>query len=213
MPLEYEYRYQNINKTKILKKIQELGGYKTGHWIFRVQVFIHSHKNPNTYIRVRDEGHRITMTTKITNNKEFINENEVIVSNFEQACAILLDTGCTKKYYYEKIREIWILNNAEICFDTNPGRPDLMEIETISKKELLKVVKELDLVSVSHNDFTEMELYKNAFGIESIPKSVDLTFLNVKKKLSNLVTKNKTKFDDLIKEQKKLYLSLIKDKK
>ena len=74
------------------------------------------------------------MTTKITTNKEFVDENEVIVNNFDEACAILLNVGCIKKYYYEKIRELWIVDNTEICFDTNPGRPDLMEVETKSKK-------------------------------------------------------------------------------
>jgi adenylate cyclase class IV len=211
MPREYEYRYKNFNKKDILKKFKNLGAIKNGHYIFRVQVFMHSNKNINTYIRVRDEGHRITMTTKIKTNNEFVEENEVIVNDFDEACSILLNVGCKKKYYFEKIREIWILNNIEICFDTNPGRPlDLMEIETNSKKELLKIINQLDLKDVSHDDFIEMDLYKDEFGIISIPKDIDLTFLNVKKELGKIVTKNKSKFNNLVKEQKKLYLSLIK---
>ena len=68
-------------------------------------------------------------------------------------------------------------------------------------------------MDTSHDDFTDIELYTNAFGIEAIPKTIDLTFFNVKKELSKFVTKNKTKFNNLIKEQKSLYLSLVKPKK
>ena len=38
---------------------------------------------------------------------QFVNENEVIINNFDEGCKILLGLGCVKKYYYEKMREIW----------------------------------------------------------------------------------------------------------
>ena len=47
------------------------------------------------------------------------------------------------------------------------------------------------------------------FGI-IIPKTIDLTFNNVKKELLKLVKKNKEKFIKLIDKQKKMYKSLIK---
>jgi adenylate cyclase class 2 len=212
MPLEYEYRYKKFDKEKIVNKLKELGGVHHGTWLFRVQVFIHPLEQPGTYIRVRDEGHRITLTFKSNLDKQFVNENEVIINDFDQGCAILLGIGCKKKYYYEKIRDIWHLTNTEICWDTNPGRPDIMEIESTSKAQLNKVVKLLNMESDSHDDFTDSNLYTDTFGI-TMPKSIDLSFLTVKKDLGKYCTKNKDKFIKLVDEQKKLYLSIVPKKK
>jgi adenylate cyclase class IV len=208
MPLEYEYRYKKFDKEKIIKKIKDLDGTHHGTWLFRVQVFIHPLEEPNTYIRVRDEGHRITLTFKSNMGNQFVNENEVIINDFDQGCAILLGIGCKKKYYYEKIRDIWHISNTEICWDTNPGRPDIMEIESVSKVQLNKVVKLLNMESEPHDDFRDGDLYKDTFGID-IPKSLDMNFLTVKKDLIKYCTKNKDQFIKLINDQKKLYLSIV----
>ena len=82
MPLEYEYRYRIFNKTHIIARLKELGAVCEGKFLFKVQVFIHPNEVPDTYIRVRDEGHRITMTYKYTNTKtHFPIENEVQIDN------------------------------------------------------------------------------------------------------------------------------------
>jgi hypothetical protein len=57
----------------------------------------------------------------------------------------LLGVGCKKKYYYEKIRDIWSVKNTEIVFDLNPGIDYRMEIESKTKTELNKMVKYFDL--------------------------------------------------------------------
>jgi predicted adenylyl cyclase CyaB len=213
MPLEYEYNYKIFDKNQILKRLKELGAIYHGTWIFRVQVFIHPNEIPHTYIRIRDEGHKITMTYKYYKPElQFSNENEVIINDFDQGCEIMLGIGCKKKYYYEKIREIWHIENTEVCWDTQPGIYDIMEIESKSKNELEKYVKLLGLENVPHNDYNNVEYYKDSFGIV-IPEKTDLTFLNSKKLLNKYCTKNKSKFTKLVEEQKKLYLSLVDEKK
>ena len=213
MPLEYEYRYRagKFNKDKIRLKLQELGAKKHGHWLFRVQVFTNPLVENNPYIRVRDEGHKITMTYKTKGTKEFTDEQEVIINDFDTGINIMLGLGCVKKYYYEKLREIWHLGNTEVCFDTNPGRPDLMEVEAKTKKDLNKMIRLLDLIDVPHDDFKEMELYKLPFGI-IITGTVDLTFQSVKKILGPIVTKNKKRFNKLVDEQIKMYEQVKKTK-
>ncbi len=206
MPLEYEYRYQagKFDKNKIRARLQEIGAIKHGHWLFRVQVFTNPLVGTNPYVRIRDEGHKITMTFKTKGTGEFTNEQEVIIDNFDTGVNIMLGLGCVKRYYYEKLREIWHLDDIEVCFDTNPGRPDLMEVEAKSKKDLDKMVGLLDLTDVPHDDFKEMELYEIPFGI-IIPGSVDLTFETAKKTLGPVVKKNKQIFNKLVDEQIKMY--------
>ncbi len=178
-----------------------------GKFIFKVIVFIHPIEGNPTYIRIRDEGHKITMTTKTKAvNTQFPIENEIIIDDFDQAVNILYSLGCKKKYYYEKIREIWNLKDTEVVFDTNPGLPERMEIEAKSKKILDTIVNHLNL----QNEFTKIKTdrFKDLYGIASL-KNIDLTFNTAKKEIYKHITKNKKLFNTIITEQKELYNSLL----
>lgn len=206
MALEYEYSFYDFNKKNILSKIKTLKFKYKGSFLFKVQIFIHPLNKSSTYIRVRDEGHRITMTYKFLSDTSFDEETEIVVDNFDSAVKLLESVGCVKKYYYEKIREIWYNNNTEIVFDTNPGNIERMEVESTSKKELNAILKELELNKKNHDHVDKgFEL----FGIE-IPKNKDLTFKTVKKVLLPLVKKNKKEFINLVTEQLNKYNKLLK---
>jgi len=197
MPKEYEYRFNSYNKKEIISKLKDLGAKYYGTFKFRVMVFTDS-INSEKYIRVRDEGHRITMTIKNNLTDKFPIENEVIISDFEEGINILLGLGCKKRYYYEKYREIWNIKNSEIIFDMNPGIPELMEVESLQKKELDILCKKLDLDIKKYQGFSNNTIYMNLFGI-IIPKTLDLTFKNVGKELKP--SKNKDEFKKLVKMQ------------
>ena len=206
MPLEYEYRYFDFDKKQILKLLEENGGIQKGHYLFRVMIFTHP-LDKTSVIRIRDEGYRITMTYKENTNKEFQNENEVIINNFDQGVNIFLGLGCKKKYYFEKMREIWEIKNTEIVFDISPGLTEIMEIESKSNKELLEIVSLLNLNNIPHDTSTNAQLYEELFGIV-FTKNIDLTFNTVKSMLKP--TKNKKDFNKLIETQHKLYKKIIK---
>jgi adenylate cyclase class IV len=205
MPKEYEYSFQDFDKAKIISKLKDLKAVHKGIFLFRVQQF----KLPNQpdikqyRARVRDEGHRITMTIKTT-TVDFDEEKEIIIDNFENGVALLLQLGCTKHVYFEKIREIWQLKNCEIVFDTPPGYPDVMEIESKTLAGLNKMVKLLGLLVVEKE---EKNLFVELFGIDEkeFKKLNNITFTNVKKILTPLVTKNKKQFNALVDRQKTLF--------
>ncbi len=206
MPIEYEYCFFDFDKKHIIDKIKENNGEYIGTYIFRVQVFIHPFNAKGTYIRVRDEGHRITMTFKRKDYKtNFEDEHEVIINNFDTGVMMLLGMGCRKKYYYEKIREIWKLRNTEIVFDTNPGIDDRMEVESTTKEELDEMVSLFNLIKTERPN-----RYRERFGI-IIPQSIDLTFINVKNDLIGCVTKNKNEFIQLVDNQLERFNSLKLD--
>lgn len=205
MPVEYEYAFFDFDKKEIIKNIIKNKGKHQGTFLFRVQVFIHPLDKQGTYIRVRDEGHRITMTYKYKDtDAKFENESEITIDNFDTAVEMLLGIGCKKKYYYEKIREIWTLKNTEIVFDSNPGIDDRMEIEAKTKKELNDMVKLFNVKPIDR-----VNRYMDLFGI-TIPKTLDLTFKNVKKELIPFVQKNKKEFIILVDNQLKQYKKLMK---
>lgn len=197
MPKEYEYRFNSYDKKEIISKLKNLNAEYYGTFKFRVMVFIDS-INSEKYIRVRDEGHRITMTIKNNLTDKFPIENEVIINDFEEGINILLALGCKKKYYYEKYREIWNLKNSEIIFDMNPGIPELMEVESLQKKELDILCKKLGLNIKNYQGFSNNIIYMDLFGI-TIPKTLDLTFKNAGKELKP--SKNTDAFNKLVKMQ------------
>jgi hypothetical protein len=82
----------------------------------------------------------------------------------------------------------------------NPGIPELMEVESSTKKELDILCKKLDLNINNYQGFSNNQIYLDLFGIV-IPKSLDLTFKNSKKELKP--TKNKEEFINLVKMQVK----------
>lgn len=215
MPLEYEYQFYNYDKSTIIKSMKKIGFTKKGQFIFRIMIFTHPLNTPgtvseraSTYIRIRDESHRITLTYKTKDPKSnFDNEDEVLIDNFDNGIKILFGLGCKKKFYYEKIREIWSLNDNEIIFDINPGAPERMEIESSNKKDLDTLTSHLQLTDlIVEKGYKSL---KELFGIV-LDSNQDLTFLNAKKVLSKLVTKNKTKFKKLINDQLILYNKLLK---
>lgn len=203
MPLEYEYNFHKFNKILIMKKLKEIGAVKKGVFLFKVQVF-NLPNNKNGYLRVRDEGYRITMTHKNTGPlNKFQFENETIIDSFDEGINILLNLGCIKKYYYEKIREIWTFMNSEIVFDTMPGLPDIMEIESLTKKELNKVTKMMGLEIEPLQD--KIISYKHLYNVDLTKISNIKKFTNIKKLLIPHVKKNKTLFERIVDKQMVLY--------
>lgn len=207
--IEYEYRYIDYSKIDIVEKLKANGGVKKGTYLFKVMVFSHPNKKSSAYIRVRDEGYQTTLTYKVYRGK-FPDEQEIKIDNFETGVKILQSLGCKKKKYYEKIREIWNLDkfNSEIVFDTNPGRIDIMEIESTNLSDLDSCAQMLGLENTPHNNFVDSKLYSKHFGI-NFKKNIDLTFKSMVKILEPLVTKNKEQFDLLVKKQMEKYNSVI----
>lgn len=211
MPKEYEYRFNSYssergyNKKEIIRKLKELGAKYFGTFKFRVIVFT-DQNNSEKYIRIRDEGHRVTMTIKNNLTDKFPIENEVIINDYDEGVNIFLQLNCKKKYYYEKYREIWNYKNSEIIFDMNPGIPELMEVESSSKKELDILCKKLELNITNYKGFANSVTYNDVFGISVDPKTLNLTFKSALKELKP--TKNKEEFVKLVKMQIKEYKKL-----
>ena len=222
MPKEYEYSFQDFDKTKIISKLKDLKAVYKGTYLFKVQQFklpnsLHKDRQYDIRARVRDEGHRITMTIKTT-TADFDEEKEIIIDNFENGVALLLQLGCTKQVYIEKIREIWTIGknstqcNTEVVFDTPPGYPEVMEIESKTLKQLNKMVKIFGLTVVPESE--QKNLFVELFGIdmEKFGKFDNVTFINVKKLVTPLVTKNIKQFNKLTDDHLKKYKTLFRKK-
>ena len=208
---EVEKRFKNINIRSLRRKLKTLGAKKINpKKIMPLIVFYHpnSKKKKDVYIRIRDEGNQITMTTKTNLKDKYPIENEVNIDNFEQAILILLSLGCKKRYYVEKIRETWILPGCkEIVIDSYPGLADYIEIDCHSEVALFNAAKKLRIkIDDNHKNPQVDDMYMKYYGITKNRKfSEELTFKNGLEVFKKYIKKDKKKFIKILKEQQKYY--------
>lgn len=204
---EFELRFYGYSESKVKSKIKELGGLLINKKrIMPLTVYNHPKGKKDSYIRIRDEGKQITLTSKTNLKKKFVTEYEVEIDNFEQANLILTSLGCKKKYHIEKIRETWQLPGCkEIVFDSYPGSDTYMEIDCHSEKSLMSIAKKLEVYPdfVAPN-FNLGDHYLDEYGIKKNRKMGDLTFKDAKKQIGKYITKNKDKFNNILKKQQRL---------
>jgi len=226
---EYEAKFLNIDITNIKRKLRENGATKVHDPLkFYRLIFKRCEERGDKpgFVRIRDEGKKITMTTKIFNDKRFPEEREVTINeSFEKGCEFLRAIGIEEKSYQETIREKWSHPLAhEITFDIVPGLPIYMEIDCTSEANLNKLVSllELDKTNMKYGSFDKT--YTEYYDIPSdniIHKTPSLTFKDVAAQIKpnkNVpMFREITKLNKLIDEKKmdayyKKYKTLVYDK-
>ncbi len=87
------------------------------------------------WVRVRDEGDKVTFTYKELRERtlEGTLEESVAVDDFEGTCSILESIGLEAKSYQETKRETWQLNDCEVTLDVWPWIPPVVEVEGSSE--------------------------------------------------------------------------------
>ncbi len=135
MNTEIEAKFTNINKDEIRKKLKEIGAtlvykerlmrrYNMDFPDFRL-------KDKKSWLRIRDEGGKITLALKqkLSHDLHGTKELEVEVDDFDKTKELLFSIGMTTKNYQETYRESWTLGKTHIDIDTWPWIPPLVEIE------------------------------------------------------------------------------------
>lgn len=202
---EIEWRFINIDANKIRKKLKEVGAELVrAKMIMPLIAFTHPQNKKDSYIRIRDEGDHVTMTSKTDLKHKFVTEYEVVIDNFAQGVKILKSLGCKKRYYVEKLRETWKLPGAkEIVIDSYPGTSEYLEIECETEKDLIRIA---NLLGLKNHLERGHDIYNEEYGIPKDRKiSGDLTFSNAYKIFGKQIKKNKSKFKKILKEQQKYY--------
>ena len=169
MQKELEAKYFIDNKDLIRKKIEKAGlKLIKPEFLMRRKVF--DCGIVGSWIRIRDEGDKITMTFK-KNTENTINdvfESEIIVNDFKKASEIINQTNFKEKSYQENYREIWRNDDVEIVIDTWPFLNNYIEIESKTKESVEKYSKILGF-DLNKAFFGGVEvLYKNQYKIPKI---------------------------------------------
>lgn len=148
MKSEIEAKFLDIDLEETRRKLIELGGVceQPMRLMRRVTIdneFMHTGKD--SFLRVRDEGHRATMTYKRFDSQsvDSTKEIEVEVSDYEATVAILEQAGLDSRSTQESRRENWQLGDVEIMLDEWPWIKPYIEIEGESEAELCDTAEKL----------------------------------------------------------------------
>ena len=145
--IEYEATFLNIDKDEIRDRLKKSGAklIKPEFLQKRVIFDLPGKSGTGSWLRVRDEKDRITMSFKSIEGSKIEDQKEInlVINDFGKGAEFLETIGCKRKSYEETKREIWNIDNVEICIDEWPFLEPFVEIEGKSEKEVKEVSEKL----------------------------------------------------------------------
>jgi adenylate cyclase class 2 len=177
MHIEIEERVLEIDKFKIIKRLEELNAKKVGDWHQKRYVYDFNPKRENEWIRLRDTGESITLTYKNVekNTIDGTKELEIEVSDFNETNELLKILGYTPRAYQENKRIRYILNDIEIDIDSWPMIPTYVEFEGKSIEEIKKIEKMLEIDESKITNLNCQSIYTDIYNID-VDKIKELRF-------------------------------------
>ena len=178
MNTEYEIRVLEIDKEKLIKKLEELGAEFKGDNEQKRYVYDIIPKEDGKWIRLRTNGRKTTLTYKnvVKTTIDGTKELEVEVSDFEKTNELLENMGIKSRGYQENKRTQYILNGVEIDIDSWPMIPTYVEIEGKNEEEVMNTLEILELPKDKVTTLDVDSVYKK-YGIDL--KAVSYTHLTL----------------------------------
>ena len=144
MDIEFEAKFLNINKENTRTVLRNAGAKLLKPEFLQKRVTFNlpkGHEVKGTWVRVRNETDKITMSLKIISGEKIEYQKEITlkVDNFEKVVEFLKGVGCEEKSYQENKRELWLLDDVEITIDEWPFIEPFVELEGKSEEEVRKV--------------------------------------------------------------------------
>ncbi len=131
MEIEIEAKFTDIDKEEMRTRLRQLGAILVHPERLMKRVNFNQENGKNAWVRVRDEGDKITLTYKRTFERTLHGTQEInlTVDDFQRATEFLEAIGLTGKAIQETKREAWTLDGCDITLDTWPWIPPFIEIE------------------------------------------------------------------------------------
>lgn len=148
MKIEYEATFVNIDKEGMRERLKLAEAKLVKPEFMQKRVNFHfptGHEVREGWIRVRDEGDKITMSIKVIDGNKIEDQKEtcLIVDNFNEAITYLATLGCVQKAYQETKRELWIVDDVEVTIDEWPFLEPYVEVEGKSEEEVRQAAEKI----------------------------------------------------------------------
>ncbi|MGW5008145.1 class IV adenylate cyclase [Streptomyces parvulus] len=149
MKHEYEAKFLAVDPAALQARLTTIGAVQAfPRTLLTRRIFEADSFGRGTWIRLRDEGTRSTLTLKQVTDGTRIDgtkEIETEVSDPHATADILRLAGLTEVRYQENYREEWRLGEVAFDFDTWPGLPTFLEIEGPDEPSVRQAAALLDL--------------------------------------------------------------------
>lgn len=151
MQTEIEAKFLNVDHNELRQKLRRAGAKCVQPMrLMRRRNFDHPDgrlEKIGGWVRVRDEGDKITLSYKQLNNRSLHGTMEVnlIIDDFESACHFLESIGLVQKSYQETRRESWEYNESLIELDEWPWIKPFVELECPTEDKIKTAAKQLGL--------------------------------------------------------------------
>lgn len=167
MNIEFEVRLLEIEKEKIIQKLEELGAERKWEALQKRYIYDFLPVIKGKWIRLRTNGNTSTLTIKniISSKIDGTQELEIEVDDFEKTNLILKELGYVPKSYQENKRCQYVLDGVEIDIDSWPLIPTYMEIEGKGEDEVYKILEKLEVDYRNVISHSVDEIYKY-YGID-----------------------------------------------
>jgi adenylate cyclase class 2 len=149
MAIEQEIKFLGIDLSEIRAHLQALGAdcIEPERLMRRTILDFPDHRlgAHSAWVRVRDEGDRVTMSYKqfFSESLQGMEEKELTIQDYEAGIGFLQAIGLVSRSFQESRRETWEYHGSTITLDTWPWLPAFMEIEGESEEGLRSVVEDL----------------------------------------------------------------------
>ncbi|MBI3638315.1 CYTH domain-containing protein [Candidatus Wolfebacteria bacterium] len=148
MQTEIEAKFLDINPEALQERLKEIDAELIyPERLMKRKVFEHPIKKQLDWLRVRDEGDKITLSYKKLNDRTLHGTQEVSVevNDFEKTCKILEGAQLRFASFQETKRELWKFEDSEITIDTWPWIPTFVELESPSEEKIKSLAEKLNL--------------------------------------------------------------------
>lgn len=147
MKTEFEAKFINVDLNFIRKQLKKIDAKQTQKMRTMRRAIIDNPamKQKNAFLRVRDEGDKITLTYKQFNDLSVdgAKEYEIVVSDFQATIELLRSAGLPYRSFQESKRETWKFGDAEIVLDEWPWLNPYVEIEGNSEAHVREISEQL----------------------------------------------------------------------
>ncbi|HMS23700.1 MAG TPA: class IV adenylate cyclase [Candidatus Saccharibacteria bacterium] len=149
MENEIEVKFLDVDFDDIRKKLKSINASQTQPMrVLRRSILDYPgnklQKN-NSYVRVRDEGDKITLTYKqfVGEGIDAAREAETEVDSYSNTITLLENIGLKVVTEQETKRETWKINDVEVVLDMWPWLDPYIEIEGNSEDSIKQIAEKL----------------------------------------------------------------------
>lgn len=146
MQIEFEATFLAVDKDEVRTRFKNAGARLVYSEFLMKRVVFHTNKSkPGSWLRVRQEADKVTMSFKqvLGDKIEDQKEIEIVVDNFDNSVLLLEEIGAIRKSYQETKRELWGLDGVQVTIDTWPGLNPFVEVEGLSEEQVKSVSTKL----------------------------------------------------------------------